>query len=164
MNRIISNSACLPCNITEAFDMFTINKHLESWLCVLADVDPVPGGRYELFWNPDNREDDSTLGCRISSIEYGRHIAFEWKGPSQFKDFMNDADPLTHVIIVFFPTGTGCSKINSTKVQLLHMGWRNTIEWEEARIWFSEAWEKSLYKLEKYFAKKIFAKSPGNYK
>lgn len=151
MNRIISKSACLCCEIQDAFDMFTINHKIESWLCPLADIDPVKGGRFELFWDPGNKERNSTIGCRITSIDYARHLSFEWKGPEQFKDFMNNCDPLTHVAVFFIPVERSCNKQECTKVQLLHTGWRNTKEWEEARTWFIDSWENALYKLEKIF-------------
>lgn len=30
----------------------------------MAAVDPKVGGKYELFWNPEDREKDSTISCK----------------------------------------------------------------------------------------------------
>ena len=47
----------------KAFKMFTDNQLLESWLTNVADVEPIVGGKYELFWEPENREDNSTFAA-----------------------------------------------------------------------------------------------------
>ncbi len=143
MDKIIYLKTVLDCNPDRAFEMFTVNELLESWLTAKADVEPVGGGKYELFWNPENREIDSTIGCKVTAVEPGKFIAFEWKGPAQYRDFMNAADPLTHVVAFFIPDG------DKTEVHLVHSGWRGTPEWEEAREWFVTSWEYAFDQLKK---------------
>lgn len=111
-------------------------------------MEPVVGGKYEIFWNPEDRENDSTLGCKITAIEPGKFLSFEWRGPREFKHFMNNADPLTHVVVFFVPCETS-SKAGCTEVHVVHSGWRSSAEWEEARLWFERAWAASLATLEK---------------
>ncbi|MGD8717364.1 MAG: SRPBCC domain-containing protein [Candidatus Zixiibacteriota bacterium] len=134
MDRIIHISTELPVDPARAFAYFTDKGLLESWLTAEADVEPVEGGKYELFWTPEDREFDSTIGCRVTAVEPGSLLAFEWKGPKQYSAFMNECDPLTHVTVSFAPVGDG------TKVHLVHSGWRSTPEWEEAREWFVRVW------------------------
>ena len=64
------------------WDLFTTAGGLTSWLCLRARVEPRVGGAYELFWNPDatRPESDSTLGCRILSIDRPRLLSFTWRG------------------------------------------------------------------------------------
>jgi uncharacterized protein YndB with AHSA1/START domain len=144
MDKVIYYSTRLKCNPQRAFEMFTLNEHLEKWLAQLADVDPKVGGKYELFWNPEDRENDSTIGCKILAISPNQFISFEWKGPKQFKHFMNDVRPLTNVTVSFVPSSEG------TEVHLLHTGWGDTPEWEEARQWFVKNWAAVLSELKKY--------------
>ncbi|MFW9824448.1 MAG: SRPBCC domain-containing protein, partial [Candidatus Thorarchaeota archaeon] len=119
------------------FKTFIQNRLLESWLTAKADVEPKKGGKFELFWVPDNREHDSTIGCKITSINMNEFLSFEWKGPQQYESFMNFAKPLTHVIVFF----TQNEKTpNITTINLFHTGWRNSPEWQEARDWFEKAW------------------------
>jgi hypothetical protein len=40
--------------------------------------------------------------------------------------------------------------LEKTEVHLLHTGWRDTAEWEEARQWFDKAWAMALSELQKY--------------
>jgi len=150
MDKIIYRVINLKCDQQKAFEMFTVNKHLEKWLTTEADVEPRIGGKFELFWNPDDKENDSTIGCRVTVIRPNRFLAFEWKGPKQYKDFMNNADPLTHVVVFF----TSCKEdkdLNTcTEVHLIHSGWRSSAEWEEARLWFKKVWDTAFEELRKY--------------
>lgn len=150
MNRIVNLSVVLKCNTEKAFGMFTINEMLQSWLTKIADVEPKAGGKYELFWDPENRDINSTKGCKITAIEKDRFIAFEWKGPKQFMHFMNNADPLTHVVVFFLPC-TDPSVPPCTEVYLIHCGWRDSAEWEEARVYFQKAWSAAFENLRAQF-------------
>ncbi len=141
MENIIQLHVEIDCDINTAFDMFTQNKFLESWLTVKAEVNPKVGGKFELFWVPENRENDSTIGCKITGIEKNKFISFDWKGPQQFKSFMNSADPLTHVIACFSHKN---NNTNKTTIHLFHTGWREDPEWQEARNWFEKAWVNSF--------------------
>jgi len=143
MDRIIHLAAHVQCSPHQAFELFAIDRLLETWLVPLAEVDPVAGGRYELFWEPDDRENNSTLGCRVSAVVPGQFIAFEWRSPKQFKHFANSADPLTHVVVVFIPGEQG------TDIHLIHSGWRSSAEWEEARQWQERAWQIAFQELER---------------
>lgn len=38
------------------------------WFAALANITAERGGAYELFWQPDSPEHNSTIGCRITAI------------------------------------------------------------------------------------------------
>jgi uncharacterized protein YndB with AHSA1/START domain len=143
MDKIIHRSIKLNCNSQRAYRFFTDNRSLESWLVTLAEVEPVIGGKYELFWEPDDRENNSTLDCKVTALEPNQLIAFEWRSQKQYKHFANNADPLTHVVVSFYPDGEW------TTVHLVHSGWRGTSEWEEARQWQDRSWSVAFRELEK---------------
>jgi uncharacterized protein YndB with AHSA1/START domain len=147
MNRIIHHSVLLRCDTYQAFEMFTANELLQSWLTTLAEVEPLVGGKYELFWDPVNKESNSTIGCKVTAIEPGKFLSFEWKGPEQFQHFMNNADPLTHVVVLFVPCVEGSTPC--TEVHLIHSGWGSSADWEEARQWFEGAWSNAFAELRK---------------
>ena len=143
MDQIIVNEVILNCSQELAFEMFTKNSHLEKWLTTKAEVEPMQGGRYELFWNPADRENNSTIGCKVLAIEKPLFINFEWKGAVQHKHFMNNKRPLTNVSVIFIP------KQKQTLVLLFHTGWGNSDEWKEALEWFRNAWKSTFTQLEK---------------
>jgi uncharacterized protein YndB with AHSA1/START domain len=110
-------------------------------------VEPKVGGKYELFWDRGDRENNSTLGCRITALEKDKFLAFEWKGPTQFKHFMNNIVPLTHVVVFFLPHRENNKPY--TEVHLIHSGWGESVEWKEARTWFDKTWKGAFDRLKK---------------
>ena len=144
MQKIIQIEIELNCGISEAFEMFTVSKKLESWLPEKAEVEPKIRGKYELFWDPQNPDINSTIGCKITSFEKDKFLSFEWKGPEMFQSFMNFCDPLTHVVVVFSPSFDDPKK---STVFLFHSGWRDDPEWQEARDYFEKAWSGALANL-----------------
>jgi len=144
MDKIIYKLLHLNCNHKKAYKMFTVNKHLEKWLTRKADVEPKVSGKYELFWNLEDKKNDSTIGCKILSLAPNKYLCFEWKGPRHFKHFMNNVRPLTNVLVFFIPYP------KFTEVHLLHTGWKETPAWEEARKWFVKVWASALSELKKY--------------
>jgi hypothetical protein len=79
----------------------------------------------------------------VTAIELAKLISFEWRSPKQFKHFANNVSPLSHCVVFFIPDGDG------TEVHLIHSGWRNTPEWEDARQWQENAWSLAFKELEK---------------
>ena len=146
MDSIIHCKATLNCSQGQSFAMFANNAHIQTWLAQIADVEPRVGGKYELFWDADNRAVNSTIGCKITAIEPDKLLCFEWKGPEQFAHFMNAANPLTHVCVFFSPIGDGG---NATEIHLIHTGWRSDEAWAQARAWFESVWENALSALKK---------------
>jgi len=142
-------SVPLHCGAQRAFELFTDSKLVASWLVRpfspsgRADIEPRVGGKYELFWDPEKPEEDSTIGCKVTGIEPSKFLSFEWKGPSEYSHFMNNADPLTHVAIFFIPTDRA-----TTETHLIHSGWRGTPDWDEARKYFEKAWSSALRNLQ----------------
>ena len=141
MDKIISLSVNLRCTPNYAFESFTKEDILETWLTTVAHVEPFAGGSYELFWDPEDRENNSTIGCKITALEPETFLSFEWRSPKQYKHFANQADPLTHVVVFFIPVQNGVD------VKLIHSGWRSSPEWEEARQWQEKAWQIALQEL-----------------
>lgn len=142
-DKVIHVSALVAVPPAKAFQYFISPARLVSWLSRTADVEPRVGGKYELFWQPDDPENNSTIGCRITAFASGQLLAFQWRSPKQFKSFANTADPLTHVVVTFVPEGMG------TRVHLIHSGWSSTPEWEEARAWQERAWTVAFEELKR---------------
>lgn len=76
-DRIVHLSTLLPVPPETAFGYFTTEDLLQQWLAPSAKIDPCVGGRYELFWDPDDPENDSTIGCRITALATDELIAFQ---------------------------------------------------------------------------------------
>lgn len=144
-DKIIHVSAELSCSIDSAYAYFTENTLLERWLAVKADVEMKVGGKYELFWSPEDPDltNNSTYGCKVLSMDKPYYFSIEWKGNKDHKAFMNNVRPLTNVTVVF-------NKINAnkTRVTLLHTGWQTDKDWDSAYQFFEKAWAGAFSKLE----------------
>lgn len=146
MDKIIIQTALLNCSTDKAFEMFTENKMLESWLTTKADVEMKVGGKYELFWTPDDPDptNNSTYGCKVLALDQPYFFNIEWAGNAEQKEFMNKVRPLTNVTFLFTKYES-----NKTKVTLIHTGWRQDEKWEAARQYFIKAWSGAFKQLEK---------------
>jgi len=144
-DKIIISNAILNCTIDTAFNYFSENDLLINWLTNKADVEMKEGGKYELFWTPEDPDlsNNSTYECKVLAVERPFYFNIEWKGNAEQKVFMNDVRPLTNVTVLF-------SRIenNKTKVTLIHTGWRLGNNWEAARQYFIKAWAGALKQLE----------------
>jgi uncharacterized protein YndB with AHSA1/START domain len=118
--------------------------HLEKWLAPRVNVELREGGAFELFWDPEDPDRNSTRGCRILRLRSEEELAFSWKAPPPFDGLMNHMDPLTEVQIRVAPCPEGID------VTLEHRGWRAGPEWEEARSWHFHFWEETLYRFRDY--------------
>lgn len=141
-DRIIHIDQTLEVQPARAFEYFTNSELLTAWLSVAAKVETNIGGKYELFWEPNDPENNSTIGCRVTALKADQLLAFQWRSPKQFKSFTNGVDPLTHVVLLFVPEGSG------TRIHLVHTGWRSSQAWEEARAWQQRAWSVAFETLE----------------
>ncbi len=146
MNKVIHKKIRLECRPQRAFEYFTVNRSITRWLAARADVNPVTGGKYHLYWKTDKDVMESSEGCKITAIEHGKFLSFEWKSFQQFSELMDNADPKTHIVIFFIPVA---GEEMMTDVHLVHSGWRENPDWEDARKWYDEAWNRSLDSLNK---------------
>ncbi len=127
------------------WDAWTKTEKITEWFSPEANIDARLGGGYELFFDPENHDHQSTKGCKITVFNPLKTLAFTWKGPDEFGDTMNNPGNLTSVSVDFVAID------DTTQVKVEHNGWGEGAEWAEARTWHNKAWEgvlsnlKSLY-------------------
>jgi len=120
---------------------FTQADRVIQWFAPDANIEPRLGGSYELFFNPDNRDQMGTRGCLITLFEPNERLGFTWKGPDDFAALMNQDDALTYVLV------TLSEQAGKTKVVIEHFGWKESGEWDKARAWHETAWSHVLTSL-----------------
>ena len=76
---------------------WTETERIIEWFAPAANIVPVNGGAFELFFDPADHAHMSTIGCVITAFESKEMLAFTWKGPNQFAQLMNEPVPATSV-------------------------------------------------------------------
>ena len=120
-----------------------------TWFAAKANIVPEVGGAYELFWQPETPDHESTIGCRITAIAPARYLGFTWRGPDELNDIMNNGDPPpppTHVTLSLAPADGG------TRLRVRHAGFGSDSDWKRARAWHERAWQACLDNLEAFLA------------
>lgn len=135
--------------LVDVWHSWTDSEEITNWFSPEANIEPRQGGSYELFFDPNNHDHQSTKGCVITEITPMTCLSFQWKGPDQFMDIMNKPDPVTHVYVTFETVG------DYTEVSIEHVGWGTGEKWEEARSWHIRAWKGVLADLENHFGQPV---------
>jgi uncharacterized protein YndB with AHSA1/START domain len=124
---------------------WTETKRITEWFSPAANIVPEKGGAYELFFDPADHSHMSTIGCIVTAIKPMELLAFTWKGPDQFAEFMNEPQSTTSVEVIFR------EEEGRTHIRVEHRGWGTDAGWAKARDWHLKAWEGVLSSLESGF-------------
>lgn len=135
----------LDADNSTAWQAWTQSHQVAQWFAPAAEVEPFKGGKYEVYFNPADPDTMSTKGCKVMEADRPNRLVFEWKGPDQYQEIMNDAMHLTIVEVSFQADGK-----SGTRLRLSHTGWGDNAEWEEARNWHIRAWDDVLSSLKNW--------------
>ena len=144
-SEVIQLSVTLPISVEKSFELFTTRDGLTSWFAPIANVKPEIGGAFEMYFDPSDTAHNNSKGCKITALVPNKLLAFDWKGPRQFENLMENADPMPQVVVTFLP----CNPSNScTEIQLFHSGfhssWQSTPTWQGPRDWFEPIWVEAF--------------------
>lgn len=73
MVNLIEMNRHLAAPVEKVWDALADRAKVGTWFALRANVVPRRGGACEPFWQPDNPEQLSTIGRRISAIVPGRY-------------------------------------------------------------------------------------------
>lgn len=121
---------------------WTISDRVAQWFAPETVIEAKKDGAYELYFIPGNKSAMNTKGCKVINLDPEKKLVFEWKGPDQFDSIMNRQEELTIATVQF-------SKLDgaTTKVTVLHEGFKAGDGWTEALNWHEMAWAGVLKSL-----------------
>ena len=123
--KIIRKETITTATMEDAWKAWTNVEGVTSFFVPKANIEPVVGGRYELFSTLKSpRGFRGTEGCKVLAIEPLKHLAFEFIAPPQFP---NVRRLRTRVDVTFGEVAKG----GVVKLDLAHSGFLEGEEWDE---------------------------------
>src|SRR6266566_4538841 len=124
-SKVIRKETITTAILQDAWKAWTTIEGVTSFLVPKASIEPVVGGRYELFSSLKSPKGfQGTEGCKILALEAQKHLAFELIAPPQFP---NVRRLHTRVDITFGEVAKG----GVLKLDLVHSGFLEGEEWDE---------------------------------
>jgi len=143
------------------YQLWTTEAGAEKFLAPRARIEPQPGGRYEMIFDPDMDPDGSirgTKGCRVVRIVPDQELVFEWiafvgqqprgrSGPPYLPEPERSAHK-TRVVVRFSALP---GEPEHTRVALVNDGFGSGAKWDEAFAYFRDrGWPQVLAQLKAY--------------
>src|SRR5260370_5527562 len=84
-SNVIRKETITTATLEAAWKAWTAVEGVTSFFVPKANIEPVVGGRYELFSSLKGPKGfQGTEGCKILALEPQKHLAFEFIAPPQF--------------------------------------------------------------------------------
>jgi len=133
----------------EAWRMYTTSAGWKKFLGVESVIEPVPGGRFEVYFSMARPEGSrGSEGCKVLSLDPGVMLSYSWNAPPH----LPNARAERTWVVVNFDELAG----DRTRVRIKHMGFAEKAaehaeheeEWRKTRAYFADAWPKVLAMLQ----------------
>ena len=133
LDRAIRCEVVVKASVSEVWEAWTRPEGVASFLAPACSIDLRPGGRYEMYFDPDAQPGKrGGEGVTILAMQPEKMLAFTWNAPPHLP---NARAQFTHVTVRFLELDGA-----RTKVTLVHDGWGEGGEWDEAFKYFVRAW------------------------
>ncbi len=135
--RALEKSVEVAATLDEAWDAWTTEKGIVSFMAPGANVQARVDGLFEIYFDPLAQPGDRGAdGMRFLAIQPRRMISFTWNAPPHLPEARQQR---TVVIVRFEPVGE-----RVVRVSLHHTGWGDGGEWDKAYAYFDRAWGNVL--------------------
>lgn len=145
-SKIIRKESVTTATLEDAWKAWTAAEGVTSFFVPKAIIEPVVGGRYELFSSLKAPKGfQGTEGCGILALEPLKHLAFEFIAPPQFP---NVRRLRTRVDLEFGQVAKG----GVLKLDLVHSGFLEGEEWDEFFEFSNWNWDLVLGRFQYRFS------------
>ena len=129
----ISVEVPVEAGVVEVWRAWTTEAGVKSFFAPCCNIDLRVGGAYEMLFDLEaNPGLQGGEGMIITAMQAEKMLSFTWNAPPHLPDVRGQ---MTHVVVRFMPTG-----VNQTTVRLIHTGWGEGGQWDEAFNYFQRAW------------------------
>jgi uncharacterized protein YndB with AHSA1/START domain len=130
----------VPASVDQVWDAFTTVPGLTAWLAPIAEVDPRPGGKWEVSFAPGT----PPAGGSVIIVQPKSLLAVAAMAPEQFPTVRRER---TTAVFLFEAVGA-----NATTVRLAQTGWKQGEEWDRAFDYLANGNAQLLEALYRHFA------------
>lgn len=118
------------------FDTLTTSEGLRFFNGIDSNVELAIGGRYEWLFDPSQPEgQQGGEGCQILAYLPSSMLAFSWNAPPH----LDEVRGLRTWVVVQLREAEG-----GTEVELTHLGFGESEQWDECFTYFEAAWGRVL--------------------
>ena len=140
MERIIQKEAAIPVSLREVWRAWTTQEGVCTFFAPAANVELAIGGRYEMLFDSDAPAGlRGSEDCKVLSFLPDRMLSFDWSAPPQYPAARKER---TWVVVELT-----AGPLNTTRVELSHLGWAEGDEWDQVFQYFKRAWDTVLGRL-----------------
>lgn len=131
--------------IQKVFEDVSTSKGIKKFFAPHSKIDLTINGKFELSFDSQSYESrfKSSIGMKILSFVPDKMLSFEWNNPKDLKSILEDKTWVT----IFLDEVTNLQ----TKIKLIHIGWEEGKDWDEAYNYFVRFWDIILFRLQDYY-------------
>jgi uncharacterized protein YndB with AHSA1/START domain len=143
--RTLVKTATVKATVDEVWNAWTTTEGIQSFFAPEARVEARPGGPFEVYINPYAKPGMKGADDMVFlALQEKQMLSFTWNAPPHLPEVRRQR---TSVTVRMKPAGEG-----ATEVRLVHSGWGDGGQWDQAFAYFDRAWGSVLANLEKRFA------------
>lgn len=144
-DRALRKTVSVAAPVDKVWEAFATCDGVKTFFAPDCKIDARPDGPYEIYFNPYAPAGlKGADGMRVLAVQAQKLLSFTWNAPPQFPQARAQR---TSVVLRFVANGKG------TDVTLVHSGWGDGGEWDQAYQYFDKAWAKVLGGLQDRFVK-----------
>lgn len=143
-DRAIVKTVTVKAPVAEVWKAWTTAAGIKSFFAPDARIEARPGGPFEVYINPYAKPGMKGADDMVFlALQENRMLSFTWNAPPHLPDVRVQR---TSVTVRLKPAGD-----DATEVRLVHGGWGDGGQWDQAFDYFNGAWGRVLANLEKRF-------------
>ncbi len=133
MKKQINFEIKIPAPLSAVWGVWTTEEGAKTFFAPDCKIELQPGGAYEMYFNLDAPPGEKGgEGMIILAAQPERMLSFTWNAPPNLPEVRGE---MTHVVVHFKETAA-----EETLVSLVHDGWGEGGEWDQAFDYVTRAW------------------------
>jgi uncharacterized protein YndB with AHSA1/START domain len=152
VERMVRGEITVPGTLEQVWKAWTTDRGAEGFFAPECHIDLRPGGLYEIFFNP--QAEPGLRGSEkmiVLAVQPMKMLSFTWNSPPELPEVRGQ---MTHMLVRFTTVDA-----EHTRVTLVHDGWGEGGQWEQAYQYFNFAWLQVVLPRLQY----CFLKGPINW-